>query len=124
MGLTTWIDIRLVTQLLGIGKCKAFMVLQSLNRRDPKFLRTGGQIESREVVDVTLSLAKGERSLVFLHELFSSKLKVQSTKASRTTNPEMLPTAFATSVQRGLRRTLEEVTGPVDNAEGGPTVEA
>ena len=35
----------------------------------------------------------------------------------------MLPIAIATSVQRGLRRTLEEVTGPVDNAEAGPTVE-
>ena len=30
---------------------------------------------------------------------------------------------FATSVQRGLRRTLEEVTGAVENAEAGPTVE-
>ena len=36
---------------------------------------------------------------------------------------EMLPIAFATSVLRGLRRTLEEVAGTVDNAEAGPTVE-
>ena len=41
-GPDTWIDVPRGTQLLGIGKCKAFMVLQSLNRRDPKFLQTLG----------------------------------------------------------------------------------
>ena len=30
---------------------------------------------------------------------------------------------FATSVLRGLRRTLEEVTGAIDSTEAGPTVE-
>ena len=43
--------------------------------------------------------------------------------AASVTNPEMLPISFATSVLRGLRRTLEEVTGAVDNAEAGPIVE-
>ena len=37
---------------------------------------------------------------------------------SSVTSLEMLPVAFATSV---LRRTLEEVTGAVDNVEAGPT---
>ena len=35
----------------------------------------------------------------------------------------MLPIAFATSVVRGLRRTLAEITGAVDNVEAGPPVE-
>ena len=43
--------------------------------------------------------------------------------AASVTNPGMLPISFATSVLRGLRRTLEEVTGAVDKAEAGPTVE-
>ena len=35
--------------------------------------------------------------------------------AASVTNPEMLPIAFATSALRGLRRTLEDITGAVDN---------
>ena len=31
--------------------------------------------------------------------------------------------AFATPVLRGLRRTLEEITGAVDDVEAGPIVE-
>ena len=38
-------------------------------------------------------------------------------------NSETLPMAFAASVLRGLRRTLEEVTGAVDSVEAGLTVE-
>ena len=30
---------------------------------------------------------------------------------------------FATSILRGLRRTLEEVAGAIDSTESGPTVE-
>ena len=40
--------------------------------------------------------------------------------AASGTNREMLPIAFATSL---LRRTLEEITGSIDGAEAGPTVE-
>ena len=43
--------------------------------------------------------------------------------AASVTNPEVWPTSFATSALRGLRRTLEEITGAVDNAEAGTTVE-
>ena len=39
---------------------------------------------------------------------------------SSSTNPGMLPISFATSVLRGLRPTLEEVTGAIDSAEAGP----
>ena len=42
---------------------------------------------------------------------------------SSSTNPGMLPFSFATSVLRGLRRTLEEVAGAIDSTEAGPTVE-
>ena len=42
---------------------------------------------------------------------------------SSSTNLGMLPISFATSVLRGLRRTLEEVPGAIDGAEAGPTVE-
>ena len=35
----------------------------------------------------------------------------------------MLPVSFAISVLRGLRRTLEEVTGAIDSTEAGSTVE-
>ena len=42
---------------------------------------------------------------------------------SSSTNPGMLPISFASSVMRGLRRTLEEVTGAIDSTEAGPTVE-
>ena len=42
---------------------------------------------------------------------------------SSSTNPGMLSNSFATSVLRGLRRTLEEVSGAIDSAEAGPTVE-
>ena len=41
--------------------------------------------------------------------------------ASSVTNPEMLPISLATSVLR--RRTSEEVSGAIDSAEAGPTVE-
>ena len=37
--------------------------------------------------------------------------------AARVTNHEKLPIAFRTSVLRGLRRTLEEATGTVENVE-------
>ena len=43
--------------------------------------------------------------------------------AANVTKPEMLPISFATSVLRGLRRTLEDVTGAIGNSEAGPTVE-
>ena len=43
--------------------------------------------------------------------------------AASVTHPEMLPIAWATSVLRGLRRTLEVINGAVDNVEAGPTVE-
>ena len=42
---------------------------------------------------------------------------------SSSTNPGMLPISFATSVLRGLRQRLVEVTGAIDSAEAGPTVE-
>ena len=42
---------------------------------------------------------------------------------SSSTNPGVLPVSLATSVLRGLRRTLEEVTGAIDSTEAGPTVE-
>ena len=42
---------------------------------------------------------------------------------SSSANPGVLPVSFATSVLRGLRRTLEEVTGAIDSTEAGPTVE-
>ena len=42
---------------------------------------------------------------------------------SNSTNPWMLPISFATSVLPSLRRTLEDVTGAIDGAEAGPTVE-
>ena len=35
----------------------------------------------------------------------------------------MLPISFATTALRGLRRTLEKVTGAIDSTEAGPTVE-
>ena len=38
-------------------------------------------------------------------------------------NHEVSSIAFATSVLRGLRRTLEEITGALDDGEAGPTVE-
>ena len=40
-----------------------------------------------------------------------------------TTNPGTSPILFATSVLRGLRRTLEEVAGAIDSTESGPTVQ-
>ena len=40
--------------------------------------------------------------------------------AAGVTNPEMLPFAFVRSLLRGLGRTLEEITGAVDNVEAGP----
>ena len=42
---------------------------------------------------------------------------------SSSTNPGTSPILFATSVLRGLRRTLEEVAGAIDSTETGPTVE-
>ena len=42
---------------------------------------------------------------------------------SSSTNLGVLPIAFATSVLRDLRRTLEDVAGATDSAEAGPTVE-
>ena len=42
---------------------------------------------------------------------------------SSSTNPGTSPILFATSVLRGLRRTLEEVTRAMDSTEAGPTVE-
>ena len=42
---------------------------------------------------------------------------------SSSTNPGMLPVSLATSVLRGLRRTMEEVTAVIDSTEAGPTVE-
>ena len=42
---------------------------------------------------------------------------------SSSTNLGVLPISFATSVLRGLRRTLEEVIGAIDSAEAGSTVE-
>ena len=42
---------------------------------------------------------------------------------SSATNPGPSPMLFATSVLRGLRRTLEEVTGAIDSTEAGPTAE-
>ena len=42
---------------------------------------------------------------------------------SSSTKPEMLPISLATSVFRGLRRTLEELTGAIDSTEAGTTVE-
>ena len=43
--------------------------------------------------------------------------------AASVTNREMLRISFATSLLRGLRRTLEDVSAAVDNAEAEPTVE-
>ena len=43
--------------------------------------------------------------------------------AADVTNSEMLPIAVAASVLRGLRRTLDKVTGAIDNVEDGPTAE-
>ena len=43
--------------------------------------------------------------------------------AAIVTNTETLPIAFATSVLRGLRLKLEEITGAVDRVEAGRTVE-
>ena len=42
---------------------------------------------------------------------------------SSFSNPEMVPISFAASVLRGLRRSLEDVTGALDSSEAGPTVE-
>ena len=42
---------------------------------------------------------------------------------SSSTNPGKLSISFATSVLRGLRRTLEDVAGAIDSAEAEPTVE-
>ena len=42
---------------------------------------------------------------------------------SSATNPGMLPISLATSVFRGLRRTLEEASGAIDIGESGPIVE-
>ena len=42
---------------------------------------------------------------------------------SSSTNPGMSPISFATSVLRGLRRTLEEVAGAIDSTKARPTVE-
>ena len=42
---------------------------------------------------------------------------------SSSTNPGTSSFLFATSVLRGLRRTLEKVTGAIDNTEAGPTAE-
>ena len=42
--------------------------------------------------------------------------------ASSSTNPGAQPILFATPVLRGLRRTLEEVTGAIDSTEAGPIV--
>ena len=42
---------------------------------------------------------------------------------SSSANPGKSPILFATSVLRGLRRTLEEVAGAIDSTEAGPTVE-
>ena len=55
--------------------------------------------------------------------LMSSCHPIVEALVADVTNPEMLPLAFATSVLRGLRRTLEEVSGAVDNVEAGATVE-
>ena len=40
---------------------------------------------------------------------------------SSSTNPGASPILFATSVLRGLRRTLEEITVAIDSTEAGPT---
>ena len=42
---------------------------------------------------------------------------------SSSTNPGVLLVSFATSVLRGPRRTLEEVTGAIYGTAAGPTVE-
>ena len=42
---------------------------------------------------------------------------------SSSMNPGTSPILFATSVLRGLRRTLGEVTGAINSAEAGPIVE-
>ena len=43
--------------------------------------------------------------------------------SSSSTHPGASPIPFATSVLRGLRRTLDEVTRAIDSTEAGPTVE-
>ena len=42
---------------------------------------------------------------------------------SSSTIPGILAISFATTVLRGLRRTLEEFAGAIDSAEAGPIVE-
>ena len=43
--------------------------------------------------------------------------------AASVKNSKMLPVAFATSVLQGLRRTLDEIIGAIDDVEAEPTVE-
>ena len=136
---------RTTSALSGIRqKCKAFNDLQSMNRRDPKFQKTLEAGMSHPKSATKIYHWQSEQDGCFLHEDPHHSWS-HSTKAMRTlesvfgarvtwrnlveeiapsvTNPEMLPISFATSVLQGLRRTLEEVTGAVDNAEAGPTVE-
>ena len=133
----------------------AFMDLQSMDRRDPKFERTLEAGLSNLVSVMEIYHWQSEQGRWFLHEdphhtwsqrtkalqtsEFVSGARVTKTKqfgtfmtnchpiveelAASVPNPEMFPIAFATSVLRGWRRTLAEVTGAVDNVEAGPTVE-
>ena len=115
------------------------MDLQSMNRRDPKFQKTlkAGEASKAGGSCMKILITTGVRALRTLESV--SGARVTKTKQfgtfmtnchpiveeleSHFTNPGMLPISFATSVLRGLRRTLEDVTGTIDSAEAGPTVE-
>ena len=140
--------------LLGSPKCRAFMNLRSVSRRDPKFSKTleAGLCHLKSLMEIYHW--QNEQGRCFLHEdphyqqesehqgvanLESLVVRVINTKQfgtfmtscspiveefrSSSTNNGVFPVSFATSVLRGLRRTLEEVTGAMDSTEAGSTVE-
>ena len=136
---------------VGSPKCKAFMDLQSTDRRDPKFYKTleAGLSHVKSLMEIYYHwqseqvqwfLASSSQLGQALGTLESvSRARVTKTKQfgtfitncsptveeleSSSTHPGTSPILFATSVLRGLRRTLEEVTGAIDSAEAAPIVE-
>ena len=70
---------------------------------------------------------QSEQDRCFVHEdphhSWSWNIKAFEKLAARVKNHEVSSIAFATSVLRGLRRTLEGITAAVDDVEAGPTVE-
>ena len=73
-----------------------------------------------------LELVSGAQQVTTTKQLGTSKTTcrpIVEGRAAGVKNDEVSSTAIATSVLRGLRRTVEEITGAVEYVEAGPSVE-